>query len=345
MLVVHGVWRSGFGLAVWAEDSTLPARAPRRPGRAPRERPHPFAAGHPTLAAALAEAAEPADLGTALLTLPTRAGSPLDSPELVRTAVAEPVRGPVTLAGWRVPVLRYAPDAALPLLRALDGLAVVPGATLRHLAELADFAVDLAARGRVLPGLAAPASTPSTGGAPTSTGRVGGAGRSGRPGHDGTRRRVSPGGDWSTVDGQRAQVAARAVWRPLLTGTDAAWARALALALPPAARAAVTLSGHPGTAATAPGHPGTADDGPGIDDGPGALVADALDALTDAAVRVTLAETALARGVRPNGAVPAWLAALSGPVRDFAAEPAALDTLRAELDAWQRDAAGGAVRA
>ncbi|MEH0975291.1 ATP-dependent helicase, partial [Micromonospora sp. CPCC 205546] len=197
MLVVHGVWRPGVGLAVWAEDSRLPAHPPRRPGRAPRERPHPFAADHAALAAALAAAAEPTGLGTALLTLPTRAGAPLDSPELVRPEVAAAVRGAVTLAGWRVPVLRYAPDAALPLLRAVDTLAAVPGATLRHLAELAEFAVDLTARGRVLPGLAEAPPPP-------------------RP----------------------AAPVARAVWRPLLTGTDAAWARALALALPPAARAA-----------------------------------------------------------------------------------------------------------
>ncbi|WP_327029224.1 SNF2-related protein [Micromonospora sp. NBC_01740] len=326
MLVVHGVWRSGVGLAVWAEDSALPADAPRRPGRAPRERPHPFAADQAALVAALAATAEPAHLGTALLTLPTRAGAPLDSPELVRADVAGPVRGPVTLAGWRVPVLWYAPDAALALLRGVDAVAAVPGATLRHLAELADFAVDLAARGRVLPGLAeAP---------PTARARAG---------------------------GKRAEAGARAVWRPLLTGTDAAWARALALALPPAARAATGPDepGDPGAAAGAgtPSGPGAARrarsgppagrhrPAPAAVDAPGALVADALDALTDAAVRATLAETALARGVRPNGAVPAWLAALTGPVREFAADPAALDTLRAELDAWQRDAAGGAVRA
>ena len=75
------------------------------------------------------------------------------------------------------------------------------------------------------------------------------------------------------------------------------------------------------------------------------LVADALDALTDAAARAALATTTLARGVRPGGPAPAWLAALAGPRRDFTVDPAALDTLRAELDAWQRDAAGGAVRA
>ncbi|WP_326563508.1 DEAD/DEAH box helicase [Micromonospora peucetia] len=337
MLVVHGVWRWGGGLAVWAEDSTLPAHAPRRPGRAPRERPHPFAADHTALAAALAGTAEPADLGTALLTLPTRAGTPLDSPELVRADADRAVRGPVTLAGWRVPVLWYAPDAALPLLRGLDEVVAVSGATLRHLAGLADFAVDLAARGRVLPGLAEPPLPPAR---PARAGAAVSARATGRP---------------------PAGATARAVWQPLLTGTDAAWARALALALPPAARAAAgpDESGYPGATIGSgttsgagrrrpvpPGPPaGRHRSGPDADDAPGALVADALDALTDAAVRAALAETALARGVRPNGAVPAWLAALTGPVREFAADPVALDILRAELDAWQRDAAGGAVRA
>ncbi|MFC8619914.1 SNF2-related protein [Micromonospora purpureochromogenes] len=284
MLVIHGLWLVGVGLAVWAEDSAAPARAPRRPGRAPRERAHPFAADHATLAAALGDV--PAEAGSLPLTLPTRAGSPLDSPELVRTAVAKPVRGPVTLAGWRVPVLTYAPAEALTLLRALDAAAAVPGATLRHLAELAEFAVDLVSRGRLLPGLAEPA--PDEGGAVAVT---------------------------------------QARWRPLLTGTDAGWARSLALALPPAARSA------------APGGAGPADAGPG------ALVADALDALTDAAARAALAETDLARGGRRDGAVAGWLTALSGPDREFTADPAALATLRAELDDWQRDAAGGAVRA
>ncbi|RKN34789.1 DEAD/DEAH box helicase [Micromonospora musae] len=276
MLVIHGLWLPGAPgepvLAVWGEESALPAEAPRRPGRPPRERPHPFAADHPALAAALAEVAEPTGLGSALLTLPARGGVPLESPELVRPAVGDPPRGRVTLTGWRVPVLRYATDAALPLLRALDELPVAPGATLRHLAELAHFAVDLVARGRVLPGVA---------------------------------------------DGHPA----RAVWRPLLTGVDAGWARSLALALPPAARAAEP------------------------DRAPGDLLTNALDALADAAARAVLAETALARGMRPGGPLPAWLAALAGPQREFTADPAALAALRTELDAWQRDAAGGRVRA
>ncbi|WP_422734868.1 SNF2-related protein [Micromonospora sp. WMMD558] len=389
MLVIHGSWRPGTGLAVWAEDSTLPPHPPRRPGRAPRERPHPFAADHAALAAALAEVAEPTALGTALLTLPTRSGSPLDSPELVRTGPVEPVRGPVTLAGWRVPVLAYAPDTALALLRRVGDVAVA-GATLRHLAELADFAADLAARGRVLPGV-----LPLAGAGVAEPGRPGG--EPARPRGARSRRPAGPepaqSAELAAVDPTGPDVTAgrstgpggpaanaRAVWRPLLTGTDAAWARSLALALPPAARATVEVlldpldaagivgSGGAGSAdaagiAAVGGPDPTRDDGgsasgtavaraggwPAGRDGdgwtPGELVADALDALTDAAVRAALADAVLAKGVRRLGAVPAWLAALSGPHRDFAADPAALATLRDELDAWQRDAAGGAVRA
>ncbi len=355
MLVIHGLWLPGAGLAVWAEDSTRPSRAPRRPGRAPRERPHPFAADHATLAATLGDA--PAEPASVLLSLPTRAGSPLDSPELVRTAVEEPVRGPVTLAGWRVPALAYAPDAAFALLRSLDPAAAVAGASLRHLAELADFAADLVTRGRVLPGVAdlAAASadhTPPTppesvvaadlgdlpfernGKSPRSGQRAAGGGRS--------RRHLRPVGDSDVA-------AARAVWRPLLTGTDAAWARSLALALPPAARAAVdwqitravTPADRDATRAARAGV--TRAVSAAVE--PGELVAAALDALVDAAARAALADTALHRGMRPGGPVPRWLAALTGPERAFTAEPAALETLRSELDAWQRDAAGGAVRA
>ncbi|MFG1919964.1 SNF2-related protein [Micromonospora sp. NPDC048898] len=313
MLVIHGLWKPGDGstggLAVWAEDSAAP-QASTRPGRPPRERPHPFAAGHADLAAVLGDVAEPTRPGTALLTLPTRAGTPTDSPELIRTAVAPPARGRLTLAGWRVPVLVYAPDDALPLLRALDDLPAVPGATLRHLAELADFAADLVTRGRVLPGVAAATDSPLAAGA-------------------------SSGGS--------AQVSARAVWRPLLTGTDAGWARSLALALPPASRAAAA---QPTPTSAVPTSPVSASADPGgVELTAAALVADALDALTDAAARAALATTTLARGLRPGGPAPAWLAALAGPRRDFTVDPLALATLREELDVWQRDAAGGPVRA
>ncbi|QLQ37197.1 DEAD/DEAH box helicase [Micromonospora robiginosa] len=315
MLVIHGLWLPGAGLALWAENGTLPARAPRRPGRAPRERPHPFAADHAALAAALGPT--PGQPVSVLLGLPTRAGSPLDSPELVRATVEEPVRGPVTRAGWRVPALAYPPDDAYALLRAAPPDPV--GASLRHLAELADFAADLVARGRLLPTLRVKE------GPPLNASGIGGA-PSYHPAPAGRGLRAVDGSDVAT---------GRALWQPLLTGTDAAWARDLASALPPAARAArewaPAPTGAPVVART--------------DVGPGDLVADALDALVDAAARVALADTRLHRGMRPGGPVPRWLAALTGPDRTFPAEPTALATLRTELDAWQRDAAGGAVRA
>ncbi|WP_438941349.1 SNF2-related protein [Micromonospora craterilacus] len=310
----------------------------------------------------------------------------------------EPARGPVILAGWRVPVLAYAPDAALPLLRTLDGLAAAPGATLRHLAELASFAVDLATRGRVLPGLADPSlpSGPAHTSAPaqasglaqaSATAQGSGRAQASAQAHGSGRAQMSGRAQvsgWAQASGSahaaasaRAPVqaggrsapdlsgrptgdgtgVARAVWRPLLTGTDAGWARALALALPPVARAVIEADlpgmpagdAHPSRRPVRSGRPHRepVTGGPAgtVVEAPGALVADALDALTDAAVRAALPETMLARGVRRNGAVTPWLGALTGPRREFTAEPAALHTLRSELDAWQRDAAGGAVRA
>ncbi|MGC4814675.1 SNF2-related protein [Micromonospora sp. DT228] len=360
MLVIHGLWKPGDGstggLAVWAEDSAAP-QAPTRSGRPPRERPHPFAAGHADLAAVLGDAAEPTQPGTALLTLPTRAGAPTDSPELIRTAVAPPARGRLTLAGWRVPVLVYAPDDALALLRALDDLPAAPGSTLRHLAELADFAADLVTRGRVLPGVAPTAASAklasATAGAVPPASRAAANRTPGGTARVGTPASTAPMGRTPAVSaaavngtavgassGGSAQVSARAVWRPLLTGTDAAWARSLALALPPAARAALdpALSNPAGVGAVAT-------DSGGSELTAAEVVADALDALTDAAARAALATTTLARGLRPGGPAPAWLAALAGPQRDFTVDPSALTTLRDELDAWQRDAAGGPVRA
>ncbi|WDZ84561.1 DEAD/DEAH box helicase [Micromonospora cathayae] len=281
MLVVHGSWLVGVGLAVWGESSSAPARPARRPGRPPRERPHPFAADHATLTAALGPAATAATAGSTPLVLPTRGGVPLDSPELVRTAAVDPLRGAVTPARWQVPTLTYAPADALTLLRWIDALAGVPGAGLRHLAALAGFATDLVARGRVLP---------------------------------------------VVLDDERAAYPDRAdpdhgvaAWHPLLTGADAGWARALTLALPPSVRA----------------------DGAA---GPGEVVADALDALTDAAARAALGDLRLP-GTGRGDAVAGWLRALIGPRGGFRAEPAERDALRAELDAWQRDAVGSPVRA
>jgi non-specific serine/threonine protein kinase len=62
-------------------------------------------------------------------------------------------RGAVQPAGWRIPALASDADDVLPLLRYLGSAeaAVVPGASLQHLLDVADFAADLVRRGRLLP--------------------------------------------------------------------------------------------------------------------------------------------------------------------------------------------------
>ena len=94
--------------------------------------------------------------------LPSAAGParPLASPDLLRPGAVEPAgRSAVrtSLTGWRVPVLVLAPAAALDLLRAAAALGelAIPGSSMPYLSALAAFAEALAARGRVLPVLAA----------------------------------------------------------------------------------------------------------------------------------------------------------------------------------------------
>jgi non-specific serine/threonine protein kinase len=257
-------------LLLWAEDSAAPP-PPRRAGRRPRQAPHPYAAGQDELAAALGPTAAKAAAATTALHLPTAAGVPVGSPELVRD---QPAPARLTLARWLVPTLAYEADDALPVLAALTdpdltGAALALGATTRQLAALAAFAVDLVARGRLLP-------------------------------------TIDPGPP-------------RALWRPVLTGPDAGWAQDLALALPPAGRAAG-------------------------DEPAGQVVAAALDALVDAVARAALGPGRLVapRHDHPAGA---WLRALTGRQRRFTASPARVRTLTAELADWQQDARGAAVRA
>jgi hypothetical protein len=121
----------------------------------------------------------------------------------------------------------------------------------------------------------------------------------------------------------------RARWRPLVTGPDAVWARALALAVPPAAL------------------------GP-INDGqakarPAEAVRHALMALTDAAVRERLGR----RGTqsRPGNSRQHRRGRYPDGVREWVGDPwfeastPTLASLESDLKAWQRDAAGGAARA
>ena len=171
---------------------------------------------------------------------------------------------------WQVPTLELEPDLALALLRGLDREAAAYGASVGHLIELAGFAADLVARGRLLPSVLSD------------------------PPH--------------------------AVWRPVITGADAAWTRVLASSMP-----------LPLTAASP---------GDGL-----AVWSDALDALVDATARATLNSMPLAIGRAGTPATRAWLAALVGNERRFTADRPALAALTAMVAAWQQDAVEGPVRA
>jgi non-specific serine/threonine protein kinase len=191
------------------------------------------------------------------------------SPELVRDQL-NTASGAVSLGEWQVPVLELDSDVTRAVLVEAEAVDAVWGTSLTHLAELDRFAVDLVARGRVLPGVAAEER--------------------------------------------------RAVWRPVLTAADAAWARTLALSAPPALFAA---------------SPDT-----GLE-----LWAEALDSLVDAAARAALGRSRLTIGRAGDPVTRVWLGALTGSERVFAAEPHAVGALAEELAQWQRDAVVGPVRA
>ena len=83
VFVVHACWLPGGSglepgrLGMWGEDSSAPATLPRKPGRRPRVRPHPFAAAHGDLIAALPAAGAKATTSTVTLALPTWGGGPI----------------------------------------------------------------------------------------------------------------------------------------------------------------------------------------------------------------------------------------------------------------------------
>jgi hypothetical protein len=171
MLVIHAIWAYGAA-QIWAEDSGRPQQAPPRSGRPSRApRPHPFAAPPDVLADALAAVLTgtgAADLprkavdDESTLRLPSTGDGPLASPELVLAPAGDdggpPAARRPSLARWRVAVLVFEPAAAAALLTALDALApgdIVVSVSVGYLAAVARLADDLAARGRVLPVLAA----------------------------------------------------------------------------------------------------------------------------------------------------------------------------------------------
>jgi len=168
VIVLHAIW-SGAVLHLWAEDAdtadaSLARTRRRRPTRASRPKEpfrqpfdHPFAADASRLRDAMGPTAESAARSDLTLLLPTRGRRPAASPGL-RTVEPRSTRtASPRLARWRVSSLALpaAPglDALLELTStAPEGVAV--GDSVHALARLVLVALDLTARGRVLPGIA-----------------------------------------------------------------------------------------------------------------------------------------------------------------------------------------------
>ena len=164
MIALHGLWSRDSQLCVWGEDSGLPARGPRRRGPAPakpRRRLHPFACAVPELGRALGRfgvAVAPGASADRELTLmlPSFTDGPQQSPQLLRADEDEREGSPTLLHPWVVPAAGLGPIPAVDVLLGLparDQPGVALGDSLRFLAEASKLALELVARGRVLPGL------------------------------------------------------------------------------------------------------------------------------------------------------------------------------------------------
>ncbi len=164
MIVLHATWSRTARLCVWGEDGSLPSFAPPRRGRPPaKPRPHPFAAGIEDLAQALGQACPQLDpaasvAGELYVLLPSDAHRPQASPHLLRAVDEGATFGrPDRLHPWVVPIATFGAADAVELLLGLPGhgqpgLAI--GDSLRFLAEISKLALELLARGRVMPMLA-----------------------------------------------------------------------------------------------------------------------------------------------------------------------------------------------
>jgi superfamily II DNA or RNA helicase len=157
VIVLHAIWSSGTGVCVWGEDSTMPVvarRPPGRPPRVPRPGPHPFACNAEQLREALPVAG--GEEGEITLRLPSTAAGPACSPQVLRDAAGGPPASPVELRPWIVPVLAHAAvswPALLPALPETSTAQVRVADSARFVSETYKLALELMARGRVLPSL------------------------------------------------------------------------------------------------------------------------------------------------------------------------------------------------
>ena len=162
MLALHATWALDHRLHLWAEDAAaFEARRRRTARRTARVPPHPWAAPVDRVARAIGAAtADAADLvgrarpGRLALWLPGDTANPWPSPRIA----AAPQQGSAAPAGvepWTVPTLSFDPGATIPLLLAGTGRSeeTAGDPSLEYLTATVLFALDLATRGRFLPGL------------------------------------------------------------------------------------------------------------------------------------------------------------------------------------------------
>jgi SNF2 family DNA or RNA helicase len=263
MLVVHGIWAYG-ALQVWAEDSALPALAPPRGGRPSRApRPHPFAASPDVLADALADAFAPAPHGAGI-------------GDLARKAVDDEVtlRLPATADGPLASPELARPSADAPSDTSAGRRIVLAACRVPVLVfEPATATALLLALAGLAPGDL------------VLSGSIGYLAAVARFTDDLVARgRVLP-----ALTEEEGGYAAR--WQPVLSGPDAQRARELAVAMPPACRAA-------------------------DDTEPGPLIAGMLDALSDALVRTRLPGALLPAR---RGRAPARISVLERSVKSLTA--------------------------
>ncbi|HWC84880.1 MAG TPA: DEAD/DEAH box helicase [Pseudonocardiaceae bacterium] len=159
MIVLHGLVTPDGAIACWAEDADLPARTTSKAKLAR----HPFALDAAALAELFAEQKPFPQAGRDLVvSLPSRGGTPDDSPELVRDPLtAGPAaRGEHRLRDWKIPVVTPA-SAVLSSIVDMELPDGRVGADLRYLADIARWAEELVAAGKVVPGIAGTTRTAS----------------------------------------------------------------------------------------------------------------------------------------------------------------------------------------
>jgi SNF2 family DNA or RNA helicase len=165
VIALHAIWSRDSRLCLWGEDSALSPCAPALRGRPPvkpHPRTHPFACGTDVLGAVLRGACptvEPSALveRELCLLLPSSKAGPQASPHLLRADHDNEPDGRFGLLHpWVIPVLSLGPGAALDVLLgfpSVDTPGIAVGDSARFLAEAAKLALELLARGRVLPTL------------------------------------------------------------------------------------------------------------------------------------------------------------------------------------------------